>query len=181
MLNRPNFFKPLSLCLGLCFAFGLVGCGESGSTGTSATATPLPASLFVDSAPDGAQAISELKTTAKEGDEVVVRVVVGGSANPIVPGRASASIVDAGLYNKCLSEDDHCQVPWDYCCAPPEDLNPSMANLQILGEDGRVLPADLNAQLPPLANLVVRGTVGPRPDEQVLTINATSIYIESTP
>ncbi len=159
------------------------GCGQSGSNSNTpgpdaGNAAALPAGLFLDTAPDGAQPITALKETAEEGDEVVVHVIVGGKMQPHVAGRASAAIIDAGLDNPCTSEDDHCQTPWDYCCTPQEDITANLATLQIVDSDGRPLAVDLAEQLPPLAVLTIRGTVGPRPDPQVLTINATGIYIE---
>ena len=159
-------------------------CGESGSPDAGADASAesarksLSAALFLPSAPDDAQPIMSLKQSAEEGDEVVVRVVVGGRSEPIVKGRASAAIVDAGLYNVCLSDDDHCATPWDYCCAAPEELTANLATLQVVDDDGRVLAANLSDHIKPLSTLTVRGVVGPRPDTQVLTINATGIYVE---
>ena len=178
MKLQSNPVARFTFALTLC-SIALFGCSEQNDPASNSSTTPLPDSLFVDSVIDGAQPINDLKASSKEGDEVVVEVVVGGSREPIVVGRASAFIVDAGLYNKCLSEDDHCAEPWDYCCAPPEELKASMANLQVVDADGRVLSANLSDKIKPLSKLLVRGVVGPRPDPQVLTINATAIYIQS--
>lgn len=158
------------------------GCGQSGSNNNAGTNTgstaALPADLLLTSAPDGAQTIMSLKESAEEGDEVVVHVIVGGKMQPHVAGRASAAIIDAGLDNPCTGEDDHCQTPWDYCCTPQEEITANLATLQIVDEDGRPLAVDLAEQFPAMAVLTIRGVVGPRPDPQVLTINATGIYIE---
>lgn len=160
-----------------------VGCGETdkpagdGAPGGGATAL-LPEGLFLASAPEGAKPITALKQSAKQGDEVVVRVVVGGRVEPLVEGRASAAIIDAGVANQCLGEDDHCKTPWDYCCTLPEDVTANLATLQVINQDGKVLASGLGPDIKPLATLVVRGVVGPRPDSQVLTINATGIYVE---
>lgn len=153
-----------------------IGCADS-SDSPQSEATPLPDGLFLTEAPGGVQAITDLKSTAKEGDEVVVQVIVGGKMAPIVEGRASASIIDASLANPCTSEDDHCKTPWDYCCTPTEDITANLANLQVLDDQGKVLSADLAPRIEPLSVLTVRGIVGPRPDAKVLTINATGIYI----
>ena len=169
----PLFVLALAFC-----SFTLLGCGEAKEEPAASTTTSLPDNLFITTAPEGAVSIKELKASAKEGDEVVVEVIVGGSGDPIVDGRASASIVDASLYNKCLSGDDHCAEPWDYCCAPKEDLKASMANLQVVDADGRALTAQLSDKIKPLSKLMVRGVVGPRLDPQALTINATAIYIQ---
>ncbi|MEM9415092.1 MAG: hypothetical protein AAGA29_06375 [Planctomycetota bacterium] len=179
-LTRTTALSAL-LCATLVLA---TGCGggdateNAGNTPGDTAAATLPDGLMLSSAPEGAQTILALKETASEGDEVVVHVVVGGKMQPHVDGRASAAIIDAGLDNPCTGEDDHCQTPWDYCCTPQEEITANLATLQIVDEDGRPLAIDLASQFPPMAVLTVRGVVGPRPDPQVLTINATGIYIE---
>jgi hypothetical protein len=166
-----------------------VGCSESSAPVSesetvtkSAANTPetssLPEGLFLAGAPEGAKPITELKQSAEEGDEVVVEVFIGGRPDPIVGGRASASIIDSSVENICLSEADHCPTPWDYCCASPEEVTANLATLQVINEDGRVMPADLSKQMKPLSKLVIRGVAGPRPNDQVLIINATGIFVE---
>jgi len=185
--NMIAWTRPLAAAL-LALLPLAAGCDPSSQTTTTGgdTATPptdaasLPDNLFLTNAPQGVASIANLKQTAQEGDEVVVRAVVGGRIKPIVEGRASAAIVDAGLYNKCTAEDDHCETPWDYCCQPPETVTDQLATLQVVDEDGRIVAADLSPRLQPLSTVVVRGVVGPRPDPQVLTINATGIYLEPT-
>lgn len=169
------------LCAALVFAAGCGG-GDSadngGDTPGDGAAAALPDGLILTSAPEGAQSIIALKESASEGDEVVVHVIVGGKMDTHVDGRASAAIIDAALDNPCTGEDDHCQTPWDYCCTPQEVITANLATLQIVDADGRVLATDLSKTLPEMTVLTVRGVVGPRPDPQVLTINATGIYIE---
>mgnify|MGYP000303666600 FL=1 len=180
-------FNPVQSLLSLALVAAVVfaaGCGDGGTAdrggGTSGDSAALPADLFLTSAPEGAQTILELKESASEGDEVVVHVIVGGKMDTHVDGRASAAIIDAGLDNPCTGEDDHCQTPWDYCCTPQETITANLATLQVVDADGRVLAADLSGKLPAMAVLTVRGVVGPRPDPQVLTINATGIFIEQS-
>lgn len=162
----------------------LIACGgedapaKDDNANASLTAS-LPASLFMTDAPEGVQPIASLKTSAKEGDEVVVRVVVGGSDDPIVKGRASAAIIDAAIENPCNSDDDHCKTPWDYCCTPQEEITKNRATLQVTDQAGAVLKTELAPRIQPMSILIVKGIVGPRPDDQVLTINAQSIYIET--
>ena len=173
--------KPTRLAIPALLAVALLtltACSGEEQTGTSG-ASALPDALFLSEAPQGIATIADLKTTAKEGDEVVVRVVVGGTMDPVVTGRASAAIIDAGINNPCTGEDDHCPTPWDYCCTPQENRTANLATLQVTDETGQVLKADLAPRIEPLTTLVIKGTVGPRPDEQVLTINAQGIYIES--
>jgi len=162
----------------------VAGCGDgeppTPTVSADRAAATLSEHLFVTAAPDGAQPINELKQSAEQGDEVVVRAVVGGSVNPIVEGRASTLIVDASVNNTCVIDEDHCKTPWDYCCEPREALTAHLATLQVVDDRGQVVASDLSQRIQPLTTLVVRGVVGPRPDPNVMTINATAIYIEPT-
>lgn len=183
---KLQFFKTMPLVMALAAAcLFAVGCGSgdgeagSGDGDAGGSTASLPEGLFLASAPEGVKPITELKESAKEGDEVVVRVVVGGAVEPMVDGRASALIVDAGLYNRCTSEDDHCTTPWDYCCATPEDKTANLATLQVVDDAGRPLASSLGPKVKPLSTLVVRGVVGPRADAQALPINATGIYVQT--
>ncbi|XAL99664.1 hypothetical protein OT109_19055 [Phycisphaeraceae bacterium D3-23] len=177
-VHKPFLFSVLlTLSLVLAAGCGKTDAGKTGPGSDTGDTASLPDGLFLASAPEGAQTIASLKENASEGDEVVVHVVVGGRMDPLVAGRASAAIIDAGLDNPCTGEDDHCQTPWDYCCTPPEDITANLATLQVVDAEGRVLAADLSDMFQPMAVLTVRGVVGARPDPQVLTINATGIYI----
>lgn len=178
-MHIPTPFRLLTALLAAALLLTLTACGEGEEATDQTTGTPLPDTVFLSEAPAGVQTIADLKTSAEEGDEVVVRVVVGGTTDPMVSGRASAAIIDAAVENPCLAEDDHCPIPWDYCCTPQENRTANLATLHVTDEAGAVLKADLAPRIEPLATLVVKGVVGPRPDEQVLTINALGIYIES--
>ena len=155
------------------------GCSESNDEQAEAKDTTLPTSLFLAQAPTGVQSITSLKADAKEGDSVVIEVVAGGRKQSYVPNRAVMMVVDAKLDNPCLSEDDHCSTPWDYCCTPSDQLVPQMASVKILGPDEQPLVIDLKTvdRLSPLTSLVIQGTVGPRPNDTVLVINATGIFV----
>ncbi len=161
-------------------SLAIIACGgqDDASTGGSDATATLPDTLFLSEAPDGIETIASLKASAKEGDEVVVRGIVGGNMEPIVAGRASASIMDAGIDNKCTSEEDHCMTPWDYCCTPQEVITKNLATLQITDDAGQVLKADLEPRIKPLTTIIIKGIVGPRPNDQVLTIQAQAIYVE---
>ena len=177
-MQRRKPLTQLTMALLAITCLTLIACGGGDTTGETIGGSGLPDSVFLAEAPEGVRTITALKASAKEGDEVVVRVVVGGTEDPIVKGRASAAIIDASIENPCLSEDDHCPIPWDYCCTPQENRTANLATLRVTDETGAVLKADLEPRIKPLTTLVVKGIVGPRPDEQVLTIDATGIYIE---
>ena len=168
---------------------GLSGCDRSTSapSGDSDAKTPmntsLPDGLLLAAPPSGARSVTELKNSAKEGDQVVMRVVVGGREKPIVENRSVMTVVDGDMVNQCKLPGDAGTTPWDYCCASPEQLKPNLATVQIVDDDGRPLAIDLTkvSKLEPMAVLVVKGTVGPRPDPATLIVNASGLFIEATP
>ena len=167
------------------FTFALLalnGCADSGESDADSggQSVSLPETLFLTAAPQGVQSMTDLKANAKEGDEVVVRAVIGGRKDAFVANRAVMMVVAADVTNACLVEGDPCATPWDYCCVPPEQLLQNMATVQIVGPDARPLSVDLNGvgQLKPLNTVVIKGTVGPRTDLSALVINATGIFVE---
>ena len=158
------------------------GCGKSDDNASSDSGSDtLPASLMLAEAPTGVQSIADLKASSKEGDTVVIKAVVGGRKNVFVANRAVMTVIDASVTNPCISEDDHCSTPWDYCCTPPNELLPQLATVQILGDDGRPLAVDLSGMdsFKPLNTLVIQGTVGPRDDAAVLVIQASGVYVDA--
>jgi hypothetical protein len=159
----------------------LMGCRKSGDGPSAVSDASLPASLFLAAAPEGVTPIAALKASAREGDAVTVKAVVGGRKNAFVANRAVMTVIDASLENPCVATDDHCPTPWDYCCTPADELLPQMASIQILGSDDRPLAIDLNKLDPfkPLNTLVIQGTVGPRADNATLVIHATGFFVAS--
>lgn len=165
------------------------GCGRQ-ETRQSAQAAPaqdgaadLPSELFLADAPGDIVTVQQLKDSAAEGDEAVVRVVVGGRKSPFVAGRAVWTAVDAALPNSCTRTGHACPQPWDYCCTPPDTLAANMLTIRVLDDSGRPLAVNL-AQSPtikPMTTLVVRGTVADSPVAEALMLNATGIYVEDTP
>lgn len=143
----------------------------------AAPAEPLPASLFVQSAPDGATGVVEARQKAKEGDEVVLRGRVGGTESPLVENRAVLTLLDSGVATCDKSPGDACKTPWDACCEP--DLPKKTATVQVVNAEGRPVRAGLNGAggIKPLKELVVVGKVkGPVSEGQML-VEATKIYV----
>lgn len=179
---RFNLSTLTSFSLAVGLSVVMLGCGESGTPspdgdrGSSAVAPETD--LFLSEAPEGAKSVVELKASAKEGDEVVMRVIVGGNMSPMVEGRMSMNVIDAELENPCMGEDDHCQTPWDYCCTPGEDKTANMATVQVVDADGRAVSAGWGDKVGPLAVLTIKGVVGPRASAESLVVNATGIYVE---
>ena len=170
----------LAICLGLLIA----GC-DQGTTGESDGAghpnVSLPDGMLLDQAPTGIASISQLKEFAKEGDQVVLRAVVGGRVKPIVENRAVMAVVDASRPNQCTSPDEMCKTPWDYCCASPEQLKPHLATVQVVDDHGRPLGIDLKSasRIKPLSVLVVKGNIAPRSDASTLIVNVTGLFVET--
>lgn len=132
---------------------------------------------LVAEAPPGAVNVASLKASAKEGDQVVLRGRIGGRSDPISKGSAVFVVMDPGVPSCADSPDDHCPTPWDYCCEPPESIMANSATVQIVNESGEPIVFDLaGLGFKPLDTVVVTGTVGPRPSDNVLTIRATHVH-----
>ena len=168
-----------------CLTLG--GCGQDNSPDAadsiSESKSPLaslPDGLFLDSDPGDATPIADLQLTAKEGDEVLIHVVIGGRGRPFVDNRSVMTVVEATISNQCKVPGEHCETPWDYCCTPSQTLMKNLATVQIIDSQGQPLKVNLAtaSTLKPISTLRVRGTVGPRPDEQTLVVNAIGIYVE---
>ena len=70
-----------------------------------------------------------------------------------------------------------CKTPWDYCCETPEYITTNSATVQLVGDTGKPISVDLGKHLiKPLDKVVVVGTVGPRPTEEVFVIHATKLH-----
>ena len=134
---------------------------------------------LVKAEPAGAQGVAELKASAKEGDEVVVRGRVGGSSKPIVGGRAVFTLADSRTLTACNEkEGDACEAPWDFCCHTPDEISAATISVQVVGADGRPVATDVEMSgIHPLTTLVIKGKVGPRPDPKVLVVDASEIFV----
>lgn len=177
-------------CVGMLVALGVLlaaGCSRAPietkkiKTKEEASATKevsLPAGLIVGNAPEDAFEVAELKLIAKEGEEVVVRGQIGGVDNPFVAGRAVLTLGDMSMIACNLRPDDKCPKPWDMCC--DSDRLKKSITVQILGSDGKLLKTGLEGKndLLPLSVIVVKGKVGPRPDEETLVLQAKHIFVE---
>lgn len=168
----------LTLTLLAACGLALTGCSESPETHSDSTgAAPTSMEWKLASLPEGAVGVKDAKGNANEGDNITVRGIIGGRMDALSTDSAMFVMVDAGLENNCLSEDDHCSTPWDYCCALPEDIQANSATVQLVDGDGNAMAFDLSGQgFSPLDEVVVIGTVAARPSEQVLTIRATGLH-----
>ncbi len=172
---RPLLAATLLTTLGLA---GLAGCGgESAETtagGAPAAATAGP-SVILASMPENAVGIEAAKPTLEAGQSVALHGRIGGNRAPMTGESGVFLMMD--LAAKACAPDEGCPTPWDYCCIPANAKAVSNATVQLVDADGTPLTADFAALgLEPLDEVVVVGTVGPRPDPKVLVIRATGVH-----
>jgi len=173
-----------SLLVALAGALTLfAACEDSSQTAQNTGPADAPASAkpawLLTSAPAGAIDVSDAKSSASEGDDIVLRGIIGGRVDVLTEDSATFVIMDTGLENACVAEDDHCPTPWDYCCATADDLAANNATIQLVDDSGAPLDVNLVAAgLEPLDQVVVVGKVGPRPTGQVLTVRASGVHRE---
>jgi len=168
----------------------MIGCDGSdeadtssnpGGPGAGTSTVSLPAGLFLAAAPAEPVAVRQLKAQAQAGNEVVMRVVVGGEVNVFVPGRAIVKVIDTEMENPCLKPDDSCKTPWDYCCATADDLQRHRATVKVVDTQGKTLRADLKGagEIEELKTMVVKGVAAQGSDRNNLVVNARGIYVEN--
>jgi hypothetical protein len=164
----------------------MIGCDGSDEADTPSNAggtstASLPAGLFLASAPAGPVAVKELKSQVQAGDEVTMRVVVGGELNVFVPGRAIMKVIDTEMENLCLKPGDSCKTPWDYCCSTVEELQQHRATVRVVDAQGKTLRADLKGagQIEEMKTLIVKGVVAQGSDKKNLVVDAQGIFVEN--
>lgn len=144
------------------------------SASAKAAASALPADLFISQAPPNALAVEEARKTAQEGKPIVIRGRIGGVAKPIADKYAMFLVTDLSL-EMCK---DACGNP--FCQIPQEQLLTKVATVQVVDNAGRPIKASMEGMngLKPLAEVVVRGTVG-KLQNNVLIVNARNIFVET--
>ncbi len=154
----------------LLIVIALGGCGDS-----PAPAAPAPTPAWLVAAmPTGAIPVAEAKQSAREGDQVVVRGRIGGRREPMNASVAVFVMIDPAIPHCKIGV---CKAPWDYCCETPESITINSATVQLVGDTGKPMNIDLGKHaLEPLDEIVVVGTVGPRPTAEVFVIHAEKIH-----
>jgi len=175
-----RFMDVLRFNLMLVAALGLLaGCGDSGTADSGGKEAMLPAAFVLADSPGEATPVTALRASASEGDEVVMRVVIGGRENPFVSERAIMTVVDAGIPNACMNEGEGCATPWDYCCDDPDHLTKNMATVRLVDESGAPMAINLaGTLLEPNTVLHVRGKVGAGSNADNLVVNAEGLWVE---
>lgn len=148
------------------------------ANGLAKPVAALPAGFFLASAPADAKTVEQIKGTAKPGDSVTIQGRIGGSESPFVEGRAVFTIIGPGIPACSDNPDDHCKIPWDYCCETPEDIASHSATIQIVDDKGALLRTSLKGQsgIKELSDLIVVGKVA-QAEDKVLVVHATGVYV----
>jgi len=163
--------RTLSLALLLALA---AGCGEAKVS--KFEHSTLPEHFYLAQAPAGAIDVTAAHASIKDGDPIVLRGAVGGSKEPFVEGLSAFTIVDLTIENTCVTNTkDHCETPWDYCCADPASLTKGSATIELV-ENGELLKSTARQfhGLDHLKTVVVQGTAK-RDAQGNLTVLATGV------
>jgi hypothetical protein len=160
----------------------LASCGKKETTAAVETAPPVAAfdSHFTDQPIADPQAIHVARTTAKPGDEIVIKGLIMGREKVFVDGRASFLLGDREKLTPCNEKGgDDCQTPWDCCCDSKEAKLEGIASIQITDAEGRVLTGGLKGVkgLKELSAVTVSGTVDQSSTPESLVVNAKVIHV----
>ena len=159
-----------------------LGCRDEGQVKTAAGPDGQSPVWLLTTPPEAPQSITQARAGAAEGDAVVLRGRIGGRRDPISPGSPVFTVVDLSIPYCGQDHEDDCPQPWDYCCEPREKLKAGSATVQVVGADGQAASAGpAAAGLKPLDEVIVVGTVGPRPNDDVFIVRATGIYQAARP
>ena len=176
-MNLKSHKKELLVTM-LTLIFMTAGCKQD-SAAPESDAPPLAESYFAKSPPPSAKTVEEARKTAKAGDTVTLRGVVGGSLEPFVEGRAMFTLVGPGLKPCGVgSPMPDCKTPWDYCCDLPEDIAAHSATIQVVDEKGSPLKAKIKGEhnIKELSDLIVVGRVR-QAGAKTLLIDAEKLYV----
>lgn len=159
----------------------LAGCSEQGDTGRQAAgpkpgvagAGELAAAVVTAPAPAGVAGVAAARSSAKDGDSVVVF----GRVKDFVEGAAVFTIVDRSLKD-CKERGDGCPTPWDYCCEPKEAVTSNTATVKIVGAGKSAIRTGAKGVggIDHLVDVAAEGTA--RLDSQGnLTVEARKVYV----
>lgn len=181
MKTKPSFILPA--CLAVTGLF-LSACGEKATDETSTASENSDSSALnsylVKESHSEVKQISELFAKPDPGTEVVVGGEVMGSMNPFIDGRAMVVLGDPTKLTPCNRRPgDTCQTPWDVCCDLSETIKSSIATIQLVDDEGKIIKSGLKGVegIQELSYLTVSGTIAEGSNAENLLINAKEIYV----
>ena len=85
-----------------------------------------------------------------------------------------------GLKSCNENPDDHCKMPWDYCCETKADILANSVTVQIADAKGQPLRTDMKGRrgLKELSEITVVGTVTVA-DSKAVVVNASLIQVDN--
>jgi len=153
-------------------------CGDSNEPTSSVTnsASTALTGYFADIPAEGAIGVAAARSSARPGDVITVRGVIGGTVTPFTDGYAMFVLSDESIAF-CSTDDEHCAQPWDACCEDPDKLAAGRALVQLVHENGAPIPLTIRGVngLTELDSVLVTGQVAPASSPQNLILNATAI------
>ncbi|QQL45595.1 hypothetical protein [Sulfuriroseicoccus oceanibius] len=177
--------KYTPILVALCSTFAFTSCGEKAtnesSTPANAASSITVESIIASTAPADAIAIAKAQDSVQPGDEVTVSGKVMGRKDPFVDGRAMLVLGDPNEITSCdMIEGDGCPTPWDVCCDDPETIKQSVATIQVVDAEGKLLKQGIKGVggIKELSQLTVTGVVAEGSNGDNLIINASSIYVQ---
>lgn len=164
---------------------GLVSCSENPNEQSSTEYTRQEVSglknLLLESAPEGAISINELRSTAKTGDSVAFSGKLIGGDPVLIENRAIMTLGDPAKLTSCdLRENDHCPTPWDVCCDDADDIKQNIVSVQAVDTEGRPLKEGFRglSELTELSEVLVLGTVAEGSSDENMIVNLSGIYVK---
>jgi hypothetical protein len=172
--------------LALTLPLAILGCGDTGGgpAPVAVATASVPAASFTKNRPAEAPDLMSVKPTAKIGEAVTFLARVGGRDNPFVDGLAVFTVADPSLEScELMGDEDHCPIPWDYCCEERNALVMGSATIRIVDADGVPYPASAQGAsgLAPLRYVVIDGVVSDRNDDGLFVVDASRIWIGGKP
>lgn len=168
----------------LALALALVSCNEAPEATTPETSTtenPTMEKVILAKAPENAQSITEVRKDPTPGKKITLSGKVMGRMEPFVEGRAILVLGDPDKITSCdLHPGDGCTTPWDVCCDDDDVIKASVATIQVVDADGKLIKQGLKGfhDIKELSKLVVTGTIAEGSNADALIVNATGIYIK---
>lgn len=157
----------------------LSACGRPDAVTQQPGAT-LDLAVFTETAPVGSVTpIPEARQRYQPGDEVVLEGLIMGAPSPFVEGRAMFVLGDQTTLTHCRALGHGCPRPWDLCCEPVAKRQAGTASIQVVDDDGNVLPIGLKGSngLTELSHVKVVGTVARMSTPESFIVNAESIFV----
>ena len=170
-----------TILLPLSLAFILASCSDEKETSKQENPDKGPlAQLVLESAPNKAIDIADMRKSAQAGDTVTFTGEVIGSDPVFMDGRAVMIMGDPKKLTACNKiPGDECERPWDVCCDDPEVITASIVTVQVIDDSGKPVKSSLKGigGVTELSSVTVTGEVAESSNSANMLVNATGIYV----